>query len=110
MEIGVDSELSKVAALAQNPGSPCPEETLKRQTVLTIRYWSFDSRFQEGQLVVDERLAGDVRKVFAAAAAEKFPIWSIIPAADPRFAWDDEVLMAKNNTSGFNYRTIAGQE
>src|SRR6185436_8648770 len=32
------------------------------------------------------------------------------PAANARFYWNDEIMMDKNNTSGFNYRLIANQE
>jgi hypothetical protein len=108
-EVIVDSALSAPMILAQNPNLPCPEDILNRQAILTVLYWSFDSKFHQGQLVIDRRLAEDVMKVFAAAAEAKFPISSMIPAADPRFTWDDEIMMGNNNTSGFNYRLIGGQ-
>ncbi|HET8912984.1 MAG TPA: M15 family metallopeptidase, partial [Ktedonobacteraceae bacterium] len=38
---------------------------------------------------------------------QKFLITSVIPVADPCFHWDDELSMQADNTSGFNYRTIA---
>ena len=37
-----------------------------------------------------------------------FPIAKTIPAADSRYHWDDNLMMANNNSSGYNYRKIAG--
>jgi len=57
-------------------------------------------------------LVKDIEKVFAVALKERFPIYSAIPISDQRFRkdgrWDDELSMAANNTSAFNYREITG--
>ncbi|MBI5421074.1 MAG: M15 family metallopeptidase [Parcubacteria group bacterium] len=107
-QIFVDSNLSEEAAKTQNPLSVCPEEILNNQVIVPVRYWSFDNQLHQGQLVIHKSLVEDILKVFEAIEKEKFPIASVIPATDPRFEWDDDVLMDQNNTSCFNYRTIAG--
>ncbi len=73
-----------------------------------MRYYSFDERLHEGRIVVDNRLAGDVARVFGAIERERFPVMSAIPVADERIGWSDDVSMALNNSSGFNYRPITG--
>ncbi len=107
-QIILDSDLTERAAKAQNPLSICPEKILSKQVVVPVRYWSFDARLHQGQLVIHEHLVEDILKVFGTIEKEKFPIQNVIPAADPRFGWNDDIMMDQNNTSCFNYRTIAG--
>jgi len=94
----------------RNPESPAPEDIFTKQVMLKVPFWSFDGRQEEGTIVVHEDVVEDVKKVFDAMLHEKFPLASVIPASDPRFAWDDGKMMAANNTSAFNYRAIAGTE
>lgn len=107
----VDSAMTREEALAGlDPG--CPAEIRDRQVVVDLLYDSFDRKIHRGQLVVDRDLEQDVRRAFQAALESKFPIQSVIPISDPRFRkdgrWSDDLSMAANNTSAFNYRTIAG--
>ena len=90
----------------------CPVEIRRRQRLVTVKYFSTDGRVHQGQLVVDAELKSDLRKVFALALKERFPIYSVIPISDRRFRkegrWDDELSMEANNTSSFNYREVTG--
>jgi hypothetical protein len=90
----------------------CPDDIRKRQRLITLKYYSFDKRVHQGQLVVDKDLVKDVKKVFKAALEMRFPIFSVIPISDMRFRkngrWDDNLSMAANNTSAFNYRLVTG--
>jgi peptidoglycan LD-endopeptidase CwlK len=90
----------------------CPEDIRKRQKVVKLKYYSADGKIHQGQLVIDIELRNDIKKVFALALKERFPIYSIIPISDKRFRkdgrWDDELSMEANNTSAFNYREITG--
>jgi peptidoglycan LD-endopeptidase CwlK len=90
----------------------CPEDIRKRQKVVKLKYYSPDGKIHQGQLVIDTELRNDIKKVFALALKERFPIYSIIPISDKRFRkdgrWDDELSMEANNTSAFNYREITG--
>lgn len=103
-----DSDMSRDEALAQNPAHPCPYGILQHQDLVTAYYWGFDGKERRGQLVIHRELVADVIALLTRLHADRFPIGSMIPIADPRFAWDDEASMAANNASGFNYRTIAG--
>lgn len=94
----------------RNPEFPAPDDIFTKQVMLKVSFWSFADRQEEGRIVVHEDVAQDVRTIFDAMLREKFPLASVIPASDPRFAWDDGKMMAANNTSAFNYRAIAGTE
>ena len=90
----------------------CPREIIDAQEVVDVEYFGMDGELHRGQLVLDRRLVDDVQEVFALSKEIKFPIERVVPASDLEFfrngKWDDEVLMDKNITSSFNYRTIAG--
>jgi len=105
----VDSNLSWDQALAQNPNYPAPQDIIDSQKLLTVTYYSFDHKLHSGQIVVAKSVSHDVEDFFDKARQIHFPIAHAIPAADPRYQWSDDKMMADNNTSGYNYRTIAGR-
>lgn len=90
----------------------CPDKIRSRQKLVRVLYYSFDQRVHAGQLVIDGELEVDIEKVFRVAREHHFPIHSVIPISHPRFRkqgrWDDDLSMAANNTSAFNYRLITG--
>jgi peptidoglycan L-alanyl-D-glutamate endopeptidase CwlK len=90
----------------------CPDDIRKSQRLITVKYYSTDGRVHQGQLVLDAELVDDVKRVFALALKERFPIRSVIPISDGRFRkdgrWDDELSMEADNTSAFNYREVTG--
>ena len=106
----VDSNLTPEEALADNPLFPCPHDILESLTVISVAYWAFDGLEHEGQLVLHKDIAEEVRVIFEVLRCLKFPIARIIPIADPRYGWSDELSMQDNNTSAWNYRTIAGTD
>ena len=107
----IDSKMSEAEAF-DGLDPKCPEEIRKRQRLVSVRYFSTDQKIHQGQLVIDGELRNDIKKVFAVALKERFPIYSVIPISDKRFRkddrWDDELSMEANNTSAFNYREITG--
>ena len=107
----IDSKMSKKEAFdGLDPN--CPDAIRKRQKLIKLKYYSFDGRVHQGQMVLDKDLTDDVKKVFDVALKEKFPIKSVIPMSDKRFRkngrWDDDMSMAAGNSSSFNYREITG--
>lgn len=100
--------LDPEVALAAHPLSFCPEEVLGSQRLLEIEYHSFDGDTHTGQLVVHRSICRSVQEIFQQLLSWRFPVASIVPIS--AFGWDDKASMQANNTSGFNYRTIAGQE
>lgn len=105
----IDSDISLSEALKKE----APPEFKERQRLVDVLYYSFDGKIHKGQVVIDARLAEDIREVFRDALENKFPITSVIPISNDRFFKDgkwneDEESMLSNNTSAFNYRTVTG--
>ncbi|MFN9778229.1 MAG: M15 family metallopeptidase [Candidatus Kapaibacterium sp.] len=98
-----DSALSSEQALncAAFPAGVCDS-----QCVVDVRYVGIDGRHHRGQIVVHTSLANDVREIFRELDSAAFPVHSVIPIS--QFGWSDDASIAVNNTSAFNYRTVAG--
>lgn len=94
----------------QNPKNPAPLHILEELVSLNIKHTNFDGELCDGTILVHKNLASDVEEFFALALSLQFPIESVIPICDPRFAWDDETSCNQNNSSGFNYRHIMGSD
>lgn len=73
---------------------------------LTLPYYDFDGNIQTGEMVCNKDIAHDLLCIFRALFSKEYPICSICLVDD--FGADDETSMQANNTSCFNYRTIAG--
>ncbi len=107
----IDSRMSKKEAFdGLDPN--CPVDIRKRQRIVKVKYYSFDGKIHQGQLVIDKDLVKDIKIVFKVALQERFPINSVVPISDKRFRkngrWDDDLSMIANNTSAFNYRLKTG--
>ena len=102
--------------LKQNPASQCPSELFAQLVVIPVRFAAFsgsgnkgvDSLDGEGIIEVHRDLAADVEALFQFMLTRRFPLSCVLPIAC--FKWDDECSMLANNTSGFNYRKIAGKD
>jgi peptidoglycan LD-endopeptidase CwlK len=94
--------------LLSNPESVTPEAIRAHLTILTVTYRGFDNGLHRGQIAMHETCIPDVDAFFTQARDMEFPIEKVIPISAPRYAWDDEVSCADNNSSGFNYRFIRG--
>lgn len=106
----VDSRLKLSQALADNPDSPTPDDIRQSLGLTEVRYLGFDERQHIGQIVVATSVMAETEAFFRLALELEFPVEKVIPAADPRYGWDDEKLMADNVSSAFNYRLIAGTD
>lgn len=102
----VDSSLTTTEAIKQNPEHPCPAKILKDQVLFDVDYYSFDGRLHSGQLVAHKDLVEDIKGAFTMLLEDHFPIQSVIPIADTRYLWDDNLSGIANNTSAFNYRFV----
>lgn len=109
--IVVDSRMTEDEAF-EGLHPDCPKEIRDRQKIVEVLYYGFDLKIHQGQLVIDAELESDIKTVFETALNERFPIFSVIPVSDKRFRkdgrWDDDLSMAANNTSAFNYRAVTG--
>lgn len=97
-----------LSLIEQNPANICPPEIFDRLVSVEVRFYTFEKGESGGFIVVDRELEEDVSKLFEIMHFVQFPITSVIPIS--QFGWDDERSMLANNTSGFNYRTIAGMD
>ena len=89
-------------------GLEFPNEIREALALVDVVYVSFDGGMHQGQVVIHKKLATDVREIFALLLELRFPIARVIPII--AYGWDDEASMAANNSSGFNYRVIAGTD
>ncbi len=98
-----DSDLTLSAALA---GKEIPPSIRDSLVLVSVTYLSFDSRIHRGQVVIHRALARDIRAIFEELERMHFPLHRAVPIS--AYGWDDDASMRANNSSAFNYRTIAG--
>lgn len=72
---------------------------------LIVFHYDYDGRIRRGELVCNKTIAKDLLYVFRALFSMAYPINSIRLVDD--FDASDEASMQANNTSCFNYRTVA---
>jgi len=104
----VDSDMTKEEILTQNPENPAPDDVLSSLGILTVEYYSFDGELHNGQIVINKNVISDVEQFFKMSLEIKFPIEKVIPISNKKYKWDDELSCGDNNSSGYNYRLIAG--
>jgi hypothetical protein len=92
------------ASWHSDPRCP-PFEDLR---LLTLAHWTFAGDVTTGRLVIAKTLADEVAAIFERLFAVRFPIERMEPI--DVFGGDDDASMAANNTSAFNFRTVAGTE
>jgi peptidoglycan LD-endopeptidase CwlK len=101
----IDSNMSFEEA---TKGTKAPPGVLNSQRLITVRYCSTDGKLHQGQIMVHKDVADEVTAVFKIIEETKFPVEKCIPIV--KYDWDDHASMEDNNTSAFNYRTIAGTD
>ena len=81
----------------------CPL-SLNRLRLLKVSHYNFKGQIQQGQIVVLDKIAGQVLNIFEALLLVKFPIYNI--QTIDRYRGDDKLSMQANNSSCFNFRVI----
>lgn len=71
-----------------------------------VKYYNFNGKIKTGELIVNKKIAKKAVKIFYELFQIKYPIQRIRLVDE--YQADDEKSMADNNTSSFNFRTIAG--
>lgn len=82
--------------------------TLERLRYITIAYYDFGGRLREGELMVNRKIAEDILEIFYELYQNRYPLERV--ALIDEYGASDERSMEANNTSAFNYRTIAGTD
>lgn len=73
---------------------------------LRVLHTGFDEKTYVGELVVNQKIADDVLDIMKELYEKRYPIEKMLLIDE--YGADDEASMSDNNTSAFNYRTIAG--
>ena len=88
----------------------CPQEIVGQQVGLHLPRWDFNGRSiapnSNETLEVNGQIAIQTIGFFLLAFDERFPAGPFTAASE--FDFDDDTLMKKNCTSGFNWRLIQG--
>lgn len=101
----IDSDMAFEDAIA---GTDAPREIIASLSLANVRYWAFDGKLHKGQLIIHRGIVKDVVEIFDFIEKTKFPVARVIPIV--KYKWSDDMSMADNNTSAFNYRVVMGTE
>ena len=83
---------------------------MPRSELRYLRLSHYDSQGNEhvGELVCNKKISSDLKEIFKELYKQKYPIERMRLIDD--YEADDERSMQANNTSCFNFRTIAGSK
>ncbi|MBR4778344.1 MAG: M15 family metallopeptidase [Bacteroidaceae bacterium] len=73
---------------------------------LRVLHYDFDGNVCQGELVCNKLISIDLLEIFEALFNARYPIEHVVLIDD--YDADDEHSMTANNTSCFNFRTVAG--
>lgn len=73
---------------------------------LKLTYFGFDNNTHIGEMIVNKKLAKEVVDIFKELYQNRYPIEKI--KLIDEYNANDNLSMKDNNSSSFNYRTIAG--
>lgn len=100
----LSSELqAQMVGVTWKPGCPVPLEDLRALSVPHLDF--FGSRTQ-GTLIVHKDHSEKILDAFSSLMVAGFRVQSLRPAHE--FGGSDDAMMAANNTSGFNCRSVSG--
>jgi len=102
-EIIIDSSMSFAEAIE---GTTAPEEIILDLSLVEVLYYSFDGMKHQGQILVNSELEDDVYDIFNYIERILFPVQKVVPVV--AYQWSDNISMADNNSSSFNFRVIEG--
>jgi len=91
-----------IRAMNWHPGCPVPLDDLR---LVRVRYWNFRGQVRTGPLVLNQKVARDVLRVFRRLFRSRFPIHRIDLAPRPK-PIDRE--STRNLSSSFNCRSATG--
>jgi len=108
----VDSHLTRDGAIYSNQPPDvmsCVQENL---AVVDVRYYGFDGQVHQGQVVVHEALAADIRQGFDVILKTRFPVESVLPIAHSLIQLKGPYGLSPdtNNTSGYVWRPVVGAQ
>ncbi|MBE5852055.1 MAG: M15 family metallopeptidase [Lachnospiraceae bacterium] len=75
---------------------------------VSVLYYNFNDHEKHGELICNKDIAQDLVEIFYELYLAQYPIEKI--RLIDEYNADDELSMADNNTSCFNYRVVAGTD
>jgi peptidoglycan L-alanyl-D-glutamate endopeptidase CwlK len=87
-------------------GSSIPSSVRNKLDLVTVKYYGFDGKLHQGQIIVNKEIVNDIVEIFKVIEEIKFSVEKVVPIVG--YNWSDEKSMNDNNTSSFNYRFISG--
>jgi hypothetical protein len=84
--------------------------TTKRSDLRYVRvlHIGFDGSVRVGELVANKKIAQDFIDIFYELYLQEYPVEKIVPVDE--YGADDNLSMADNNTSCFNFRRVVGSK
>lgn len=99
----INQELSRIQGISYQEN---PNVALSDLAYLRMLYYGIDGNTYVGEMIVNQKIKEDVLSVFQKLYEERYPIERMVLVDE--YQGEDERSMDANNTSAFNYRTIAG--
>lgn len=100
-----DEIKARIAGKSYKEDCDVPYEELRYCKIL---YWGFDEETYEGELIVNKAIAQDIIEIFKELYDIKYPIERMVLVDE--YDAEDNVSMAADNTSAFNYRKVDGTD
>jgi len=101
----IDSAMAFEDAVA---GTKAPREVIDSLCLVNVKHRTFEGQLHQGQLIIHRGIAKDIIEIFELIEQTGFPLARVIPLV--KYKWSDDMSMADNNTSAFNYRVVMGTE
>ncbi len=98
-----DPVFKRMDGNSYRPGCPVPREELR---YLRILHYDFSGNIRVGELVCHQSVSEDLLRIFRQLYDIGYPVEKVRLVDD--YGADDDRSCSDNNTSCFNYRTVAG--
>ena len=98
----IDSHYTFNEAIAD---SKAPNEILIQLQLINVRYYSFDGKIHQGQVLTNKIIAHELIQLFEFILYTHFPVAHAIPIV--KYNDNDDLSMQANNTYSFCYRNAS---
>lgn len=100
-----DEVLSRIKGKSYPESCPINLDDLRYIRVL---HYNINEEIYTGEIIVNKAIARDIKEIFTTLFLNKYPVEKMVLVDE--FDADDVLSMENNNTTGFNYRVIAGTD
>ena len=98
-----ENTYARINGKSYGSGCPVPVSSLR---YLRVLHYDFDGNIRVGELICNQSISSDLLSIFHQLYSAKYPIEKIVLVDE--YNADDDASSSDNNTSCFNYRTVAG--